>query len=524
MMITWRISLLVLLFVGFISRTSDQLHKDGSNIRFERVMTKNEFQNFSVIYFAKHHPYPHRKPTGNLIQILLILSGTIELNPGPKRGNIKYPCGECKKAVRNVNAIACDQCQKWYHTDCLSMNANVFDSYTNDQLLEWTCINCALVNISNSVFDSCMSDSDSSIHSEPDEKPKKTKSHSLRIMIINFQSIWGKKEFLQKTLYDHNIDIVIGSETHIDPSISNSEIIPKGYTAFRNDRSDSWGGVIIIVKETLSAVEEYKSKVSELITIKVETFQKPVIITSAYRKPDKNQNYMDNLVKDIKTIINNHKTNPHWIGGDMNLPDIDWSTNSITAHRYPKAINEAFLDMIGDTNTEQLVDFPTRKQNTLELLLTNNPSFVTSIEDTTGISDHDRIVIADIICHPRRNRPIKRTIHLWNRANIPDMKESLKSDINDFCQRYNCDTQINELWNSFTKLTETAMSKIPTKETSTRYHIPWINRECKRMSRRQKRAYRKAKRTNAESDWQRFQSLRKKKQESIPSSLQHPYQ
>ena len=171
--------------------------------------------------------------------------------------------------------------------------------------------------------------------------------------------------------------------------------------------------------------------------------------------------------------------------------------------------------MIGDTNTEQLVDFPTRKQNTLELLLTNNPSFVTSIEDTTGISDHDRIVIADIICHPRRNRPIKRTIHLWNRANIPDMKESLKSDINDFCQRYNCDTQINELWNSFTKLTETAMSKIPTKETSTRYHIPWINRECKRTSRRQKRAYRKAKRTNAESDWQRFQSLRKKNKKAF---------
>ena len=213
---------------------------------------------------------------------------------------------------------------------------------------------------------------------------------------------------------------------------------------------------------------------------------------------------MDNLIKDIKTITNNHKTNPHWLGGDMNLPDIDWSTNSITGHRYSKSINEAFLEMMGDTNIEQLVDFPTRRENTLELLLTNNPSFVTSIEDTTGISDHDRIVIADIICHPRRNQPVKRTIHLWNRANIPDIKESLKSDINDFCQQHNCDTPINELWNSFKNLTETAMSKIPTKETSTRYHVPWINRECKRTSRRQKRAYRKAKRTNAEADWQRF--------------------
>ena len=50
---------------------------------------------------------------------------------------------------------------------------------------------------------------------------------------------------------------------------------------------------------------------------------------------------------------------------------------------------------MGDTNIEQLVDFPTRRENTLELPLTNDPSFVTSIEDTTRISDHDRIVIAD---------------------------------------------------------------------------------------------------------------------------------
>ena len=36
---------------------------------------------------------------------------------------------------------------------------------------------------------------------------------------------------------------------------------------------------------------------------------------------------MDNLVKDIiKTITKIIKTNPYWIGGDMNLPDIDWST------------------------------------------------------------------------------------------------------------------------------------------------------------------------------------------------------
>eukprot|EP00111_Clytia_hemisphaerica_P024821 TCONS_00073189-protein len=58
------------------------------------------------------------------------------------------------------------------------------------------------------------------------------------------------------------------------------------------------------------------------------------------------------------------------------------------------------------------------------------------------------------------------------------------------------------------------MSKVPTKESSQRYHVPWINRECKRTSRRQRRAYKKAKRTNVDSDWERFRSLRKKNKTS----------
>ena len=54
MMITWRFSLLVLLFAGFKSRTLDQLHEDGNNIRFDRIMTKNELQNFSVTHLPNN--------------------------------------------------------------------------------------------------------------------------------------------------------------------------------------------------------------------------------------------------------------------------------------------------------------------------------------------------------------------------------------------------------------------------------------------------------------------------------------
>ena len=44
-------------------------------------------------------------------------------------------------------------------------------------------------------------------------------------------------------------DILIGTETWLDPQIKDSEIFPSGYKLHRNDRkSSSGGGVLIAVK------------------------------------------------------------------------------------------------------------------------------------------------------------------------------------------------------------------------------------------------------------------------------------
>ena len=112
---------------------------------------------------------------------------------------------------------------------------------------------------------------------------------------------------------------------------------------------------------------------------------------------------------DFKVVSATHKKAPLWFGGDFNLPDVDWNMNLITGHQYPKILNETFLDMINRLNLEQLIDFPMRNGSFLDLLLTNNPSLVTSIKDLPGISDHTSIASIDI-CHPRRLKQISRTI------------------------------------------------------------------------------------------------------------------
>ena len=86
---------------------------------------------------------------------------------------------------------------------------------------------------------------ESDIH---DDKPKK-KSKQLRISVCDFQSIWDKHALLKHHLLENNIDILIGSESHLSPNISNSEFLPDDYTAVRDDRKDGYGGVIIVYKK-----------------------------------------------------------------------------------------------------------------------------------------------------------------------------------------------------------------------------------------------------------------------------------
>ena len=73
--------------------------------------------------------------------------------------------------------------------------------------------------------------------------PKK-KADQLLLLIVNFQSILGKKEEIELMLLDNKIDIVL-SETHLKPHISDNEFLHPSYTCYRRDRDDGFGDAII---------------------------------------------------------------------------------------------------------------------------------------------------------------------------------------------------------------------------------------------------------------------------------------
>jgi len=333
---------------------------------------------------------------------------------------------------------------------------------------------------------------------------------SLKIISVNYQSIVSKKEAFWELMDNHSPDIVVACETWLNQSILNSEIIPSDYKLYRCDRDDSYGGVFIAVKSSINSQLIQCSSSCEMCAVKVHlTTNQPLIIIGAYRPPNRDTLYAQNL---CDTIVDISARNPNSFiccTGDFNLPDIDWDTDSVSRYRYPLAMNQSVLQMSADCYFTQLVNSPTRDKNILDLFFTNRPTSVKSCSVEPGISDHDILLVS--IC-TRVLKPIEtcRKLYLWNRANFDEMRAKFTNLSRDFIDHFSINTPIEDMWDCLCNLLKTVLDEfVPFKMTTGTPKKPWINRKIRQLRRRKQKQYNLAKRTNSESHWRCFKTLKK---------------
>ena len=247
-----------------------------------------------------------------------------------------------------------------------------------------------------------------------------------------------------------------------------------------------------------------------MIMAKIDTSNgKTLVAGSLYRPPNSGPTYMEEMCKDLNTLISSHRSATIWLGGDLNLPDIDWQTQQVQGNQYPIAISQTFLEMTRDCCLEQKVNFPTRKDRTLDLFLSNRPSLVNRCESLPGLSDHD-IVYVDSNIIAKRQKPIRRKIYIWKRADLDAMIAGAEEINMEFHEKFDPSSDIEEMWSFLsTSLIGLLDATVPSKMSSTRFHQAWITGEVKRITRRKKRAYTKAIRTKDPTDFLRYQELKK---------------
>ena len=224
-----------------------------------------------------------------LMLFTLLLSGDINVNPGPKP---TYLCGYCQTPVtwHHTHAVCCGACDVWYHSDCIDLS-NISTENLQSSERSWKCCKCDSCSIDSFIFHSyelnqppaaSMSPStDSSFEFEPnycsspisDVLSKSSSAFSkntvlntcsnFRILSINFQSAKNKVAELALVIKYVKPDLFIGCETWFNSSVKNAEVFPEGYNknVIRHDRDMKFtkkkdgGGVIIAARDELSIIE-----------------------------------------------------------------------------------------------------------------------------------------------------------------------------------------------------------------------------------------------------------------------------
>ena len=145
-------------------------------------------------------------------------------------------------------------------------------------------------------------------------------------------------------------------------------------------------------------MKTFSNSVCELLILKIKDLNANIV--SLYRPPDTKVNEFVECLQVVEDYFKEKNlTEKIMIFGDFNFPHVKWNSYEDTviptisgAPKEEQIQFEKLLELTDSLFLEQLVVKPTRVNNTLDLIFTNDEDFINEISITkSGISDHNLI-------------------------------------------------------------------------------------------------------------------------------------
>ena len=332
------------------------------------------------------------------------------------------------------------------------------------------------------------------------------KGSNLRISVININSARNRKAELEHISEYVKPDLILMTETKIDSSISAAEFLPDDYKCCaRKDRDRNGGGVLVAARKHLDVVnvDICENEAETVWTKIVIKGQDPIVAGCFYRTNSEHTvEQVDELDKVLNFIQDEHNKSDKTtiiLGGDFNVPWIDWENGSISPDCSNKSMCTRLLEILSDYYLHQMQLKPTRQDSVLDLFMTNKPALVKEVSVLPGISDHD-IVVVDTKHRMDINRKAPRNIKQWSKADW----ERIKTDTVNYQQTFlqeATERSVEENYSHFQNFMNTIMKKyVPEKPASSRRNLPWITPGVRRMCKKKQSLYNKARRSHRPRD------------------------
>ena len=100
--------------------------------------------------------------------------------------------------------------------------------------------------------------------------------------------------------------------------------------------------------------------------------------------------------------------------------------------------------------------------------------------------------------------------YMYKKANLEELKSEVQGISNDFKEKDLSSTNASNLWSDLkSRLHKAVDTHIPSKTVSKRNSTPWINHSIRRLHKRKRRAYNRAKKSGRQDDWEKYKEIRK---------------
>ena len=288
----------------------------------------------------------------------------------------------------------------------------------------------------------------------------------------------------------------------------------------RKDRNSKarGGGVFIAVRQhyDMTLLPDLETN-CEILWAKVQiSASKSLTLGCFYRPPDSKISTSEELVKSLDLMPKN-SNQTIVLGGDFNLPGIDWDNGVVNPKAANKSQCELLLSSLDTHALAQIHKEPTREENILDLLITNKPGLIKSSHSVPGISDHCAVVTELDIDPPyRRTKP--RPVRQFKKANWEAIRQQIRSCWTSFSEN-SPSRSVNENWLKLKSILNQCLNKfIPTKMTSPRENLPWLSKSLLASIRKKTSLYSRAERTNKAYLWAKYKLCKRQTQRAIRSA------
>lgn len=239
--------------------------------------------------------------------------------------------------------------------------------------------------------------------------------------------------------------VVLGSESWLDDSISDSQVFPAEYVCYRKDRDRHGGGVFMLVHHKVSSrLFDIQTGTCEAIWAQLRLENGKVLaVCSFYRPPGSHVKVLSELGEQIIAINADYLV----MGGDFNLPNIIWEQPEPTQTGYCASSKE-MINISGMFTLSQLVRQSTRGHNVLDLFFTNMPEATGTPVVLPGISDHDAVLCTMRLDYASIAVTPPRRIYSYKKARVQAISESLEAYYDVF-ETLSESLSLQELWDVF---------------------------------------------------------------------------